>query len=184
MKRVYFIKPVGMDGPIKIGCSSHPDGRRRNLDTWSPFALEITASIEGDHTLERRFHARFLSSHERREWFRASPELVETIEQINAGQFDISQLPDPLFVANFTDGKSRKRDPWFGRQMSYSNRVGALVRRSGFSCPVDVSGMVKAGDQTRIDAVEAFLRDPIRHGLADNEWAVDRRAAFIASRAA
>lgn len=183
MKWVYFIKPIGMDGPIKIGCSRNPDGRRDNLDTWSPFALEVVASIEGDHTLERRLHARFVSSHERREWFRATPDLLAAIEQIKAGTFDLEQLPDPLFVANFEFGKSRKRDPWFGQQMSYSLRVGAMERRSGFSCPVAVYGMIRDGDQERIAAADAFLRDPARHGEIRNEYAEERRAEWIAAHA-
>lgn len=69
MSRVYFIKPIGFDGPIKIGCSISPDGRRDTLQTWCPFPLEIVAEIEGDTKLERRFHLMFDDTCKGREWF-------------------------------------------------------------------------------------------------------------------
>jgi hypothetical protein len=97
-KRVYFIKPVGMAGPIKIGCSCSPSNRTRSLETWSPFALEVMAEIEGDVLLERQFHAMFLHLHERREWFRPGADLLDVIAQINAGTFSVEVLPDPLRV--------------------------------------------------------------------------------------
>lgn len=93
MKRVYFIKPVGMDGPVKIGTSCSPDGRRKTLATWSPFPLEIVAEIEGGRDLERRFHVKFYPDCQGREWFKASDELTRVIEAINAGTFDVSELP-------------------------------------------------------------------------------------------
>lgn len=36
---VYFIKPIGMDGPIKIGCSDKPARRLITLAAWSPFGM-------------------------------------------------------------------------------------------------------------------------------------------------
>ncbi len=93
MRRVYFIKPVGMDGPIKIGCSESPARRRIALEAWSPFPLELVATIEGDCLLEQRFHAEFIADHERLEWFRITPRLLAVIGAINAGTFDIETLP-------------------------------------------------------------------------------------------
>ncbi len=93
MRRVYFIKPIGMDGPIKIGCSQCPGKRLSSLETWCPFPLEIVAEIPGYSTLECRFHRKFLDTHLRSEWFAASAELTATIKQINAGSFDVETLP-------------------------------------------------------------------------------------------
>lgn len=93
MRRVYFIKPVGMDGPVKIGCSAKPPVRRATLAAWSPFPLEIAAEIEGDLYLEARFHKRFIAARSHAEWFMATPELLSTIEQIKAGTFDCDTLP-------------------------------------------------------------------------------------------
>jgi hypothetical protein len=33
--RVYFIKPIGLQGPIKIGCSKSPEGRHSTLESRS-----------------------------------------------------------------------------------------------------------------------------------------------------
>lgn len=97
MKRtlIYFIRPIGMDGPIKIGRSCSPDRRRKTLEIWSPFPLEIIAEIEGPFDLERRFHAKFEHLHQHSEWFKADPELLETVAAIAAGTFAIETLPAP-----------------------------------------------------------------------------------------
>lgn len=106
-RTVYFIKPVGMEGPIKIGCSQSPDGRRKTLSTWSPYALEIVAEIEGDDYIERRFHAAFKAHFQRREWFTGAPEIHEAIRAINAGTFDLSSLPDPERLTGRRNGKRK-----------------------------------------------------------------------------
>jgi len=95
MKWVYFIKPIGMDGPIKIGCSYSPDQRRKTLEFWSPFPLEILAEWQGGAVVERQFHAMFSASHRHHEWFDVTDELLAVISQIKAGTFDGSTLPDP-----------------------------------------------------------------------------------------
>lgn len=94
MKRVYFIKPVGMQGPVKIGTSIRPAGRCSSLAAWSPFPLEVVAEIEGDELLEARFHRMFVASHERLEWFTWTPELQAVIDAIAAGSFNLCALPE------------------------------------------------------------------------------------------
>lgn len=128
---VYFIKPVNMAGPIKIGCSKSPDNRKATLSTWSPFALEIVTTIEGGIDLERRFHARFLHIHERREWFSWAPELAEAIAAIKAGTFDISSLPEGRHI---TKSVGSRKDmsfatPEWRYQRSVSARIIGLRRR-------------------------------------------------------
>src|SRR3546814_4337127 len=98
MKRVYFIRPIGQAGPVKIGCSVGPNKRRHELETWSPVPLEIVAEIDGGFDIERRFHAKFQDTHERREWFTWSQGLDDTITAINAGAFDVSTLPEPVQI--------------------------------------------------------------------------------------
>jgi hypothetical protein len=90
---VYFIRPVGKCGPVKIGHTNCADDRLRGLMAWSPEPLEIAATIEGDFKLEARFHARFKHQHSHHEWFRASDELDEVISQIATGTFDVGTLP-------------------------------------------------------------------------------------------
>lgn len=110
MKRVYFIKPIGMAGPIKIGNSFSPDGRLETLSTWSPFALELLATIAGGEQLEMRFHVAFEHLHLRREWFAPGLELVNTIEAIRAETFDIDSLPPPHRITGRY--KPRPRREW------------------------------------------------------------------------
>ena len=178
MKRVYFIKPVGMDGPIKIGCSARPDKRRSNLETWSPFPLEILAEIEGDEQIERRFHAKFFHLHERREWFRYGDDLADAIATIRAGTFDIKTLPAPkrvdgVGVRNWTAGRRE--------QLSLSLRVGHLERRSGFSCPTKVHDVVASGEPGRLATVYAYLRDPVANGVAKYDFHEQKRREFMSS---
>lgn len=112
MRRVYFIKPIGMAGPVKIGCSSSPDNRRRSLATWSPFPLEIVAEIEGDIKLEQRFHTRFLGSYKSHEWFDWSPELQAVIDAVAAGTFDIATLPKPQQLPRKRKGTAYSTPGW------------------------------------------------------------------------
>lgn len=93
---VYFIRPVGRDGPVKIGVSANPSLRLPIYMSWSPDLLELVATTPGDDKLERRFHARFAALHMHHEWFRADPELSEAIRQVQAGTFDVATLPPPL----------------------------------------------------------------------------------------
>jgi len=98
MKFVYFIKPIGMDGPVKIGCSDDHKGRLADLMAKSPFPLEVVASVPGDHVLEARLHRLFIASNTHSEWFNWSPELQDVIDAARAGTFEVEALPDPLFL--------------------------------------------------------------------------------------
>lgn len=82
---VYFIKPIGKSGPIKIGCSWHPAERLKTLMAWSPYPLEIIVSIPGGYQLEQNIHECFSDLHLHREWFVAKPSLVAAIAKIKSG---------------------------------------------------------------------------------------------------
>lgn len=99
---VYFIRPVGMASPVKIGWSCDPERRCFAMSGSSPFPLEVVATADGDMRMELQFHAMFAHLHERREWFRADEALTSTIEAVSEGLFDFSSLPPPqaLFVIN------------------------------------------------------------------------------------
>jgi hypothetical protein len=128
---VYFIKPIGMDGPIKIGSSCAPDQRRETLAFWSPFPLEIIAEVEGGGRLERQFHALFLPFHQRKEWFDPAPEIMAAVDQINAGTFDVSTLPAPIVLANV----GRVPRSWTNEQrvnFKRSHAIRKMGRISGF----------------------------------------------------
>jgi hypothetical protein len=129
---VYFIRPIGMAGPVKIGWSAHQAGRLSNLMAWSPFPLEIAAAIGGSRELERRFHARFRHLNTHREWFQASPEIADTIAAINAGCFDVETLPGPRALTSGTP----KRPESIATQV-ISQRLSALAKR-GIKAPPEV----------------------------------------------
>lgn len=172
---VYFIKPVGMDGPVKIGVSQSPDGRRETLATWSPFALEIIAVIRGDAAMERRFHSYFRDTYQRREWFGWSSLMAETVAAINAGTFDVSVLPEPRRLGFL--GIQRK--PWTDEQRiraSYNHRCRKALWRSGYATPIEPDWRDPSW-QERIPEIDQYLADPAKHGRPVNHpWAERIRA--------
>jgi hypothetical protein len=96
MNQVYFVKPIGMDGPIKIGFTSLIRERIAALNAWSPLELELVAVIDGARELEQRFHAKFAASRQHGEWFTWSPELAAVVANVQAGAFDTDVLPQPV----------------------------------------------------------------------------------------
>lgn len=97
---VYFVRPVGQDEPIKIGCSRSPRARVEALLNWSPVDLEIMAFAEGDMRLEFCLHRMFAAQLLRKEWFSASAELIARIDRVRLGEsivsaFDIEAYDKP-----------------------------------------------------------------------------------------
>lgn len=84
MKLVYFMRPVGERGPIKIGCSKIPEHRLRSLEIWSPLKLEIIASAPGSHREESILHRMFIDQRRHGEWFEVTPDLEALIAQVKA----------------------------------------------------------------------------------------------------
>lgn len=83
---IYFLRPVGQRGPVKMGCSRLPESRLQTFLPWSPVELEIAATCPGDFALERRLHGLFAAQHLRGEWFSASIELDALIRNIAKGR--------------------------------------------------------------------------------------------------
>lgn len=82
---VYFLRPVGKAGPVKIGCSVDPSERLTTFMPWSPFPLEIAAVVPGNLELEDNLHDCFFDLHSHREWFHESPRITDLIDKLNAG---------------------------------------------------------------------------------------------------
>lgn len=82
---VYFMKPIGVDGPIKIGSTVHPTERLRLIADWSPLPLEVIISQVGSRRIERQLHHLFAGDHSHHEWFQPSPALLEGIEAVRLG---------------------------------------------------------------------------------------------------
>lgn len=77
---IYFIGPKG--GPIKIGYAKRLDLRLKDLRSANAYPLEVHASIEGDPSLEREYHARFKEHRLHGEWFAPHPDILAEIERL------------------------------------------------------------------------------------------------------
>ena len=86
MNRIYFMRPQGSVGPIKIGCSRWPDKRLVEISHWSPVPLELIAVAAGSFKLERYLHEKFGDTRMHKEWFVATPELLAAIDRVIGGQ--------------------------------------------------------------------------------------------------
>ena len=82
---VYFIKPIGQRGPIKIGCTRFIGARLDTLAHWSPTPLEVVAAVPGNFKIERHLHKRFAADRLHKEWFSWSQELSDGIGMLVAG---------------------------------------------------------------------------------------------------
>lgn len=116
MTHIYFIKPVDMDGPIKIGRTDNLSRRLVQLSGWSPFPLELLTAIEADGADEERFHAAFIEHHVRLEWFNPHRDILDTIESINAGTFDLDTLP---YACGPINGLAERKAAWVAIDYEY-----------------------------------------------------------------
>jgi hypothetical protein len=150
---VYFIKPRGMPGPIKIGCSQIPTKRLEALAVWSPYDLEIVATTPGDYKLEARLHDHFGASHSHREWFWPSDGLLSTIEKLKAGA-SIDEAIEFGPCRGFRTELRRKiaRKGWSQdrrERASYSRRIDWAIRKldeakgGRFTYPNDIEGILR-----------------------------------------
>lgn len=169
--KVYFIKPVGMAGPVKIGCSSLPERRLVELTIWSPFQLEVVVAVDGNEDLEWRLHASFAADRSHSEWFHASDRLTATMAAIADGSFDFASLPAPKRLKYRTTTKKWTEHAKISASMN--SRIRALVKR-GVSVPKEITSKAWSYGNTwdagaepfqvsEADAVQAFLA---LHGYA------------------
>lgn len=186
-KKVYFIKPVGMDGPIKIGCSDRPASRLITLSAWSPFELEIIGSVSGSFSDEGKLHRRFSDLHTRKEWFMSSPLLRQTIERILAGT-SISDACRDLVEKKPIKGQKRPAKTEDRKLfINYGARIrksvcGLMGKKGNFRSPSDVQQIMHNWRCDRgvghlpviptpeqFARLEEFLSDPKKHAVF-HEW--------------
>lgn len=178
---VYFIKPRGFDGPIKIGTSYTPEGRLIDLATWSPLPLELVGAVKGDGKDERLLHNHFANLHSHREWFHAEAPLVSMIKQIlEAGSIDAVR------ASLVPVGSIRKRRPAMSAdaklRRSYEKRIGTargdvkkFVGSAGQWCsPRDVNAIMDRWCRYRLSAcptaeeierLEEYLANPSSYSV-------------------
>lgn len=75
---VYFI---GCGEFIKIGWATNPHRRMADLQVANPLELMLLCAVVGTIRDERSCHALFEGDRHRREWFRASPALLDYIDK-------------------------------------------------------------------------------------------------------
>jgi len=75
---VYFIRVGDF---IKIGWSTRPMDRLRQLQTSHPDELEIMGTIKGERSLEGKIHKRFSKNRVRGEWFEEDGPLLDYIDK-------------------------------------------------------------------------------------------------------
>lgn len=106
---VYFIRPIGMLGPVKIGCSYLPTARLQMMSRWSPYPLEIVATIPGGPLLERNIHECLADAYSHREWFLPTPAVLALVDGLIAGK-SVGECID-LSARKWRVGKFAGREP-------------------------------------------------------------------------
>lgn len=180
---VYFLRERDRFGPVKIGCSGVPHARLEAYHAVAPYPLELAATVPGDRRLEMRFHQHFRRFHSHHEWFHPAAPIYLAIEQVAAGTFDLSTLPDGSALP-------RRISPWppeRRRAQSLKLRIGRLRWHYGVFPPPEIDRAIEAlgSDDASAQAqaaarCEGFLRDPLAHGgtIAPYEWAQERWAKY------
>jgi hypothetical protein len=142
---VYFLKPIGMDGPIKIGTSYEPLARLRQLMSWSPFELELIVKVPGSSELERNIHSCFKDAHKHGEWFHPVPRLTDAIAKLVAGvavdeAIDLNDRRGSILGAALTESGRQRKHYWsrinagtravYGREHKFATpRVEAIMSK-------------------------------------------------------
>jgi hypothetical protein len=99
LRYIYFMRPIGGDGRIKIGCSYKPARRLIAISVHSPYQLEIIGVGKGAIPDEQLLHEYFAADRLHSEWFRSSPELLAVMEMMGRG----------LSASDALDAVSRRR---------------------------------------------------------------------------
>jgi hypothetical protein len=79
-KWVYFIGNF-QEGKCKIGCSSNPSKRLKQIQTSSPFKVSLLKTVPGDFAEEKKWHKLFEWCKESGEWYNLVPEILEFINR-------------------------------------------------------------------------------------------------------
>lgn len=202
---VYFIKPIGMDGPIKIGHSKIPTDRLLKFSIWSPYPLEIIGTVPGGCNEETYLHRCFSDIHSHREWFHSSPKLRDTIKLIveansikAAKEFLTPKKPRGKKTI-IVHSPAHKQFLDLQRQVREVERAHRQLvgKNAAWRQPLDVEKIVRrwnaqvyqgAGFQpteTELARVQEYLFDPAKHSIIPvweqqfQELAAERQAEKI-----
>lgn len=121
---VYFFRPVGAEGPIKIGCSFLPHERLLAYAHWSPVPLQLIGRVAGNQRFEKGLHAALREHHSHGEWFRPAPQVLAMVADAIAGKIDVTTLPQPRNVWGMAP--RRPEDTAAGVMV---RRLGAMMKK-------------------------------------------------------
>lgn len=181
--QVYFIKPVGMDGPIKIGFSAVPMARLLSMVAWAPFDLELIGSVPGTYSDEQYLHRCFWNHHRHHEWFNQSEELTSAIADIlEAGVVRRDLIGPPQIdrkpvSRNYTDEyrfkKSYLHKIWHATNRVRKNADPEVLRGGYFSAPDDVEQIIarwggwrcqqREPSEAELARLDEYISDPVSH---------------------
>lgn len=147
-RKVYFIRPIGLKGPIRIGGSHHPAELLKNVARWSPLPLEIVATAAGNHAA--RVCAMFSEQHMHGGWFKPNAGMERMISRLAAG----SPLGDIIDLKSKFVPFARSRVRYtadYRRRVSYVHRLRWFSKKTGRRIPNDVREIIHrwAGSSSR-----------------------------------
>jgi hypothetical protein len=92
---VYVISNKAMPGLVKIGFTKKdPEIRAKELNhtgTPHPYLVDYELLIEEPHQVEQKAHALLTEKHEKKEWFRCTPEdAVAALKEIGGNRRSLS----------------------------------------------------------------------------------------------
>lgn len=196
-KQVYFMRPVGMVGPIKIGCSKFLDQRLFNLASWSPYPLEIILSFPGSHKLEHNIHQCFADLHSHKEWFHPGKRLLDAIEAMKAGTpaedvIDLNAKVGTIIRKPIVPPGCEKRRSYSARIRWARSKLPRHLTLPDWIREVMNGWSPYGSEQPRIPTsdelakIDAFLADPPAHADPCPYWKgkiVDRRPDLVRTAA-
>lgn len=183
MTSVYFIKPIGMDSPIKIGCSRCAKGRLAEIARWAPMPLEIIGTVPGSFKDERTLHRRFAHLQEHLEWFTADAELLRTIDRVIKAGSVSAVLGDAHTGADIRTPGHRKWTIDRRLRQSFSRRLAYVRDRlnkeqpAGWDTPVELKEIMRAWshgkrpDKINASKLDRYLADPVEYVAASEQRA-------------
>lgn len=171
---VYFLRPVGQPGPIKVGHSAHPPSRLDAFQTWSPVPLELVSQFSATQTVERQVHDRFAKWHLHGEWFHPVEDLIALAEGVRDGK-KVADLVDLSIKTGRIRRRPNPRSELAKIVGNFKTRIGRAqqfatdVRGKYVRLPEDVSAILnsaggymqayRALTPAEVETLEAFISD-------------------------
>jgi hypothetical protein len=182
---VYFMKPKGRKGPIKIGCSSGPEQRLETLSAWSPYPLEIVGTVPGGFPDESFLHRCLADDHLHREWFKATPRVIGVMQKVLEARGVETVKSEMAPAGTIRKNIRRKRTENVKLRFSYSRKVSFCedrtrkIQRDRWKAPDDIHRILNTWRGYRYwnEDKKEFVRVPPTAPSGDQLKQIDRYLA-------